>query len=134
MTKSEYKRKVGVLTIERVGDRILHIKLDNDAVVSLEDMAAYLKCVEEDFGGQKFANLVEFGSLSNVSREAREFAAKAESNSLTIADAFVLKSLSQRILGNFYLKIDKPVVPTKLFSDVKSARQWLDNLLLSENI
>ncbi len=132
MAKIGFKKRVGALTIELIADKILHIKLDSDALVTLEDMHGYMECIREEFGGEAFANLVEFGSLTNVTKEAREYAAQPESNELTIADAFILKSLSQRILGNFYLKMDKPVKPTKLFGDIESAREWLDHILLSE--
>jgi len=42
-----------------------------------------------------------------------------------IADAFIIHTLSQKIIANFYLKIQKPVVPTKFFSNSMDAEKWL---------
>lgn len=41
------------------------------------------------------------------------------------ADAFIIKSLPQKIIGNFFLKFHKPKIPTKLFSDYTKAIKWL---------
>jgi hypothetical protein len=41
------------------------------------------------------------------------------------ADAFVIHSLPQKILGNFFLKFKQPSIPTKFFSSEKSAIEWL---------
>ncbi len=38
--------------------------------------------------------------------------------------AFVTKSLSQRLIANFYLKINKPSNPSKLFKNQDEAEAW----------
>lgn len=116
------------LILEVIGDDILNIRLKDDAMVGRSDMQEYLEAIKTEFGGRSFKNLVEFGSYSNVTPEAREFAGSVESNAYTLADAFVLHSLSQRILGNFYMKFDKPAKPTQIFSDREEALVWLRGL------
>lgn len=116
------------LILEEIGDDILNIRLKDDAMVEKSDMQEYLAAIKSEFGGRSFKNLVEFGSYSNVTPEARVFAGSIESNSYTLADAFVLHSLSQRILGNFYMKFDKPAKPTQIFSDREEALKWLKTL------
>ena len=46
----------------------------------------------------------------------------------TLADSFVIHSLAQKILANFYLKISKPVLPTKVFNKPDEAEAWLQTL------
>lgn len=116
------------LILEEIGDNILNIRLKDDAIVEKSDMQEYLDAIKTEFGGRSFKNLVEFGSYSNVTPEARVFAGTIESNAYTLADAFVLHSLSQRILGNFYMKFDKPTKPTLIFSDREEALEWLKTL------
>lgn len=43
--------------------------------------------------------------------------------------AFAINSLSQKLLGNFYLKVNKPNEPTKLFSDKAKSIEWAKELL-----
>jgi len=38
--------------------------------------------------------------------------------------AFVTKSLPQRLIANFYLKINKPSHPSKLFKNQDEAEEW----------
>ncbi|MBI3520805.1 MAG: hypothetical protein HY062_15820 [Bacteroidetes bacterium] len=41
-----------------------------------------------------------------------------------ICNAFIVKSLAQRLIANFYLKINKPVNPSKLFNTHEDAEAW----------
>ena len=44
---------------------------------------------------------------------------------LQIAEAFLLTSLAQKILINFYIRFDKPLVPSKVFTNKEKAIEWL---------
>lgn len=46
-----------------------------------------------------------------------------------ICSAFVTKSLAQRLIANFYLKINKPVNPSKLFKSQDEAENWCSQQL-----
>lgn len=48
-----------------------------------------------------------------------------ENNPYSKADAFVLNSIAQKILANFYVKINKPERPTKFFNNLDEALIWL---------
>ncbi len=50
---------------------------------------------------------------------------KNENNPYSKADAFVLNSIAQKILANFYVKINKPERPTKFFNNADEALIWL---------
>jgi len=50
---------------------------------------------------------------------------KNENNPYSKADAFVLNSIAQKILANFYVKINKPERPTKFFNNLDEASIWL---------
>lgn len=113
------------LSIEELENGILNIRLDEDGVVDIDDMNDYLDIVKTKLDGNAYANLVEFGSYSNISDQARKFASSEQSNKFTVADAFVLQSISQRIIGNFYLKFGSPLRPTRLFKNRKEALDWL---------
>jgi hypothetical protein len=46
------------------------------------------------------------------------------------ADAFVIYSLPQKLVGNFYLKVNKPPVPTRFFKTPEEAIRWLRKFVL----
>jgi hypothetical protein len=50
---------------------------------------------------------------------------KNENNPYSKADAFVLNSIAQKILANFYVKINKPERPTNFFNNLHEALIWL---------
>lgn len=51
-----------------------------------------------------------------------------------ICSAFVTKSLAQRLIANFYLKINKPANPSKLFKTQAEAENWcLEQLELASH-
>ncbi len=75
-------------------------------------------------GGDKYFNIFEFSSFSDVTPEVREWASDDSGNSYTLSDAIIISSLPQKILADFYLKFNKPVMPTKIFYSRERAAKW----------
>ena len=69
--------------------------------------------------------MVISGHLSSVSKEAREVVASREFMGKTLAKALIVDSLKHRIVGNFYLSVNKPNIKTKIFSERAEALKWL---------
>ena len=78
---------------------------------------------------KEYCVLVVSGHLSSVSKEAREVVASREFIGKTLAKALLVDSLGHRIVGNFYLSVNKPKIKTKTFSDRTEALKWLRNQL-----
>ena len=68
------------------------------------------------------------GNTTNYTSEARYFSASEAGSIYTIADAMIVKNLAQNIMVSFYLKINKPIRPTKPFSYENDAINWLLSL------
>ena len=75
--------------------------------------------------GKPYAVLVDSGMYTTISTEARELLASKEFAEITIAKALLVRSLGHRIVGQFYIRINKPFIPTKIFSDREEAIKWL---------
>lgn len=65
------------------------------------------------------------GKHTNVDDESRKFLASEQGVHNRTAIAFVLQSLGQRLVANFYIKMNKPKVPTKFFNIQAEAESWL---------
>lgn len=82
-------------------------------------------------GGGLYYNIYEFHSFSDVEPEVRDWAADTNGNMYTISDAIVIGSLSQKIITDFYLRVNRPVKPTRIFYSLDKAIQWtLDQIEL----
>ena len=79
--------------------------------------------------GKKYPILIVAGKYTLADKEVRDFAAGEYGNKYTIAAAFVIKSLAQKILGNAYLKVNKPLTPTALFDSEEKAIAWLNTFI-----
>lgn len=80
---------------------------------------------EREFGGDKLPVLVACGDLATTNVELLYHLAQEGSNPYSLADGFVLSSLNQKLLANFYIKINRPSRPTKFFKNEEDALTWL---------
>ena len=74
--------------------------------------------------GRSYRLLIDMRGIKSTTRDARKYMATIGATLVT-AGALITGSPINRALGNIFLTIDKPLVPTKLFTNETSARQWL---------
>lgn len=109
-------------------DGIARTKVKKNAVVTLEDARENSLIVNRFFVDEKFPLLVDSRGIQSISREARSFFTTNGRATNTIAFAILIDSSVSKVVGNFFLGINKPAVPTKLFLNEKDALNWLRNL------
>lgn len=88
-----------------------------------------LVLAESELGGEKLPVLVLCAEHASTNSELMNAMAKNINNPFSKADAFVIKSMAQKILANFYVKINKPERPTKFFNNKDEAIDWLKPFL-----
>jgi len=89
------------------------------------DIAIY--CVAERIKftkAESYPCLVDIRGLKHVTKEAREYFAKEGAEYIT-AGAFIVGSIFTEMMGNIFIYINKPNIPTRLFTDEKAAEEWL---------
>jgi hypothetical protein len=94
----------------------VHLSLDT-AISIVESRIFFAK-------GRSYPLLVDMRGIKSTTRKAREYMATIGST-LVMAGALITGSAINRAIGNLFLTIDKPLVPTRLFTNEESARQWL---------
>ena len=97
--------------------------------VSLEDVEAMTSSLGKLGNGKRFPVLILVKRFNPISKEASEFSASEAAGIYTIADAIVITNFAIRIASNFYIKMFKPVRPTKMFGSEERAVEWLKTLL-----
>jgi len=110
-------------------DGIIHVAFNENTEVDVDLQTKLLKIYLEICEGQKRPFI--FSAMNNVTftREARENSIKIEPQYPGIATAIVADSVAYRLVANFYLKINKPKTPNRIFKDVASAVEWLNGFV-----
>lgn len=101
---------------------ILMFEVKPDVILTSNDLNVTRQWLSH-FGEKKYLNLIIAKSRAEVEEDFRLDA--ANSDKYTIADAIVVNGMSQRIMANLYLRFNRPIRPTKVFTDQESAAFWL---------
>lgn len=121
MKEINLKKSVVSLTDEG----ILHIYLKAGSEIELADAGLIVEAMGKLGEGKKYPVLIDAGEFTSIDKEVRIFSASEESNIYTLADAIAYYSLAQKLVADFYVKHNKPVVPTKVFAAKQEAVDWL---------
>lgn len=123
MTAMQVNLKNATLHIRK--DGILHIHIKANADLQLDDAVQIVETMGKLGNRKKFPILIDAGDFAHIDKEVRIFSASRESNIYTIADAIAYSSFPQKLVADFYVKHNKPVVPTQVFPEMDKAIKWL---------
>lgn len=72
--------------------------------------------------------IVDFSDthVSFTPEARRHFAENDDHNNLRLSHVIIVKSLAQRIVANFYMKMNKPKSPTKIAASLDQALEWIE--------
>ena len=74
---------------------------------------------------KKLPLLIDAEGQTSITPEGRSLVRKLEPLAPISKRAIVIKTLSDRMLANFYITFHKPFVPTKIFNNCEDAKKWL---------
>lgn len=80
---------------------------------------------KEHFADVKYAVIVDFRNNVSSTHEARSYGANNKYMHQHIAYGLVAKSLAEKLLVNFFIRFNKPKVPSKLFISMNSCENWV---------
>jgi len=110
-------------------DCICYTAVKPDAVIELEDALENTAAIKKISKDSVYPILVNLKTIRSITKEARDHFSMRNRTPGVTAIAFLIKSPSSRIIGNFFLGLNKPVVPTKLFTDKEDAIEWLKRFI-----
>lgn len=122
ITKS-IKTKISTVFLRE--DGILQLNINPDREFTIFDCNELINAAKAIGNGQKFLNLIMVGENTLADHESRVLSCSKEGSIYKLADAFVISSLAQKIIANFYMKVNKPYVPTRFFNNEPDAVNWL---------
>lgn len=63
--------------------------------------------------------------MKSISREAREYYANERTSGIQRGTALLVESKVTRVMANFFMGLNKPAAPTRMFTDSEKAISWL---------
>ncbi|MBK8262524.1 MAG: STAS/SEC14 domain-containing protein [Nannocystis sp.] len=124
----------GVLTTrtERIWlgeDGIIRAVIHPGLETSLADAQENVRGFASVAGGVKRRALIDMRAhASSATREAREYYAGPENAKVVTAVALLVRSSISRMMGNFFLGLNKTIFPLRLFAEPEPALEWLRGL------
>jgi hypothetical protein len=112
-------------------DDICYTVVKPGMVISLEDAQENTKAVSKISHDTIVPILVDLRLINHISKEARDHFSMRERKAGVNAIAMVVKSPVSKVIGNFFLGLNKPMVPTQMFNTESSALKWLEKYVLN---
>jgi hypothetical protein len=110
-------------------DRILRVRLNPGARETLENAKENIVAVADLLAGRRLPILVDYRLIASQERAARAYYASPETGKHVCAVALLVDSPLSRIIGNFFMGLNKPPFPVKVFGDEAEALAWLTGFL-----
>jgi hypothetical protein len=112
-------------------DRFIRASFLANAEVTLADAVENIAATAKLTGGRRLPALIDLRRVRSQSADARAYLAGPDANRVSIAVALLIGTPISRVIGNFYLGVNRPTVPTRLFTELAEAERWLDQFLPS---
>jgi hypothetical protein len=101
---------------------------------NLETAIANVAAGIEVAGGQKRPLLLDISQVKSMNKQARDYYANSDKrDGAELAIALLVKSALGRVIGNFFVGLNKSSLPTRLFTNEKEALDWLATFLRTTN-
>ncbi|HTA61857.1 MAG TPA: STAS/SEC14 domain-containing protein [Bacteroidia bacterium] len=110
-------------------DGIARTKVKPQAEVTLKESKENSEAVNGLYKNKKFPLLIDARQIKSITKEARDhFSIQNRSTNIN-SFAVIIESPLSRIIGNFFMGLNKPSVPAKLFNNEQDAIAWLKQYL-----
>lgn len=111
-------------------DGIIRTKVKPQAEVTIEEAKENSIAVNSfSKNNEKFPLLIDSRNIKSITKEARDFFSMNNRESCIVAFAVIIDSPVSRIVGNFFMGLNKPRVPAKLFNSEEDAVHWLKEFM-----
>jgi hypothetical protein len=107
------------------GEGIVRIKVLEGAQIDVDDLKDRLKIIKKLTDGKRALVLSDGTAFYHISKEAATFLAGKETAEAFIAMALFATSLANKLIANFFINFNRPLVPVMVFNEEKEALKWL---------
>lgn len=112
-------------------DGICRTVVKPQAEITLEDAIENTEAVDTFYNGRKFPLLIDSRPIKSMTREARKHFSTNDRVSHVNSFGIIVNSSISRVVGNFFIGMNKTPIPAKLFDSEEKAIEWLKTYLIT---
>lgn len=121
--KRTVRTDIGEVTVREPG--LVYAKAFSGVEITLKQVKEYHSMVEYLSKSEPHITVLDISGLKYMSKESREFISKRSSDwGKTLGVALIVNSFTARMIANFFLTVNRPQYPIKVFTDSLLAQQW----------
>ena len=127
---------------EEIVTRTVRIWIGDDGIVRmvdipgaeevLDDAIENLLAVRNVCEDKEYPTLIDIRELKSITQEARKYYASDETARFGKATGLVIGSPMTRGIGNYFIQLNRPALPLKLFTSEGKALDWLEGFSANE--
>jgi len=110
-------------------DGVARTQVKPGSEVVLEDAEENSKAVNSLYGPDLYPIIIDTRKIKSITKEARDFFSMRGRESRVYGFAILVDSPLSKIIGNFFMGLNKPRVPVKLFMKEEKAVYWCKKLI-----
>lgn len=118
------QRETPIFTLTLVNRQYYLVELKDDVEFGVPEMELLVQ-LERELYNQPLPVLVICTPTTHTDSDFANYLGRNANNPLSVADAFVIQSLPQKLLAHFYKVFVKPERPTAFFKKKDDALAWL---------
>ena len=123
MNRRIIRSDFGEVSIRTEG--IINARVFRGATIGLQEAQQYHSLIEYLSENRPHCTVIDISDVSTISPDARKMLQENSSSwNKTIAVALITKSFTSRVLGNFFLTVNRPSYPIQIFRTSVEAQNW----------
>lgn len=119
---------IAIITINNEGIGHQHFK--DNVTMDIPEQIENLQAIQKLCNGKPTPFVATAGKNVIITKDARDNALSIEDQSPINASAIVVQNLAYRILAEFFIKVQKPKNPYKIFTNKEEAFEWCKQFLV----
>ncbi len=109
-------------------NNILQFIIHQDIRIDYEDAIDNALVIKNLTQNLPVLKLIDMRLNCSIEKKAQEFIISSEIKNQTMARAILKGSVLNKVVVNFFIKINKPETPTRIFTNYEEAYGWLLSL------
>lgn len=127
-------KEYGNISFEKVENDIIFFKYKPSIEIDINTAKDMVKSRLDYTSGQSVYTLIDFTNVKSVTKEARDYMNSPEGGLKGIlGGAFLSNSVVATLFVNLYLKVSRPSIPAKFFTNSSDAINWLKKIKVSKS-
>jgi hypothetical protein len=113
--------------VSLIQDNVLLIEYETVKSITVRNLFELEKIRKKLIGNNHYHTITDArNGLINISTDAKRYIAEnKEASNKRLSDAILVDSFAKKIEAEIYVRLHKPIVKTKTFTDLNKALRWL---------